>query len=143
MQFQIRGSTLCCHHIPCHFEYFNIRIDIVHHGQQPIQCRWIKQWHNGMAVLMFVLRIMNVKLCKLWMLSVDRTHGSDFVIKLIVNAKGVRSSAFCYRLINFGTKRSECQHRIVHANLISKFDGISIFAGYKNFQLLGCCKKTW
>jgi hypothetical protein len=56
------------------------------------------------------------------MLSFDKTQGSDFVIKLTLNAKGVWSSAFCYRFINCGTERSECQHRIVHANLISKFD---------------------
>jgi hypothetical protein len=48
------------HHIPCHFEHFDIGIDIVHHGQQSIQRHWIKQWHNGMAILMFTLRIMNV-----------------------------------------------------------------------------------
>ncbi len=94
----------------CHFEHFDIGIDIVHHGQQLIQRCWIKRWHNSMAILMFVLRIMNVQLCKLWMLSFDRTHGFDFVIKFTLNAKGVRSSASCYRLINFGTKRSECQH---------------------------------
>jgi hypothetical protein len=42
-----------------HFEHFDIGIDIVHHGQQPIQHRWIKQWHNGMAILTFALCIMN------------------------------------------------------------------------------------
>jgi hypothetical protein len=68
-------------------------------------------------------------LCKLWMLSFNRTQGSDFVIKFTLNAKQVRSSASCYQLINFGTKRSECQHQIVHANLISKFDGTSLFVG--------------
>ncbi len=128
-QFQIRGSTFCCHHIPCHFEHFDIRIDIVCHGQQPIQRRWIKRWHNGMAISTFVLHIINVQLCKLWMLSFDKTQGSDFVIKLTLNAKGIRSSASCYRLINFGTERSECQHRIIHANLISKFDDTSFFVG--------------
>jgi hypothetical protein len=81
-----------------------------------------------MAVLTFALRIMNVQLCKLWMLSFGKTHGSDFVLKLTLNVKGVQSNASCYRLINFGTERSECQHRIVHANLISKFDGTSLFA---------------
>ncbi len=88
-QFQIRGNTFYCHHIPCHFEHFNIGIDIVHHGQQLIQCRWIKRWHNSMAVLTFVLRIMNLQLCKMWTLSFNRTQGSDFVIKLTLNAKGV------------------------------------------------------
>jgi hypothetical protein len=109
-QYQIRGSTFCCHHIPCHFEHFDIKIDIVHHGQQLIQHRWINQWYNNMVVLTFALRIMNVQLCKLWTLSFSKTQGSDFVIKLTLNVKGVRSSASCYRLINFGTKRSECQH---------------------------------
>jgi hypothetical protein len=47
------------------------------------------------------------------------------VIKLTLNAKEVWSSASCYRLINFGTKRSECQHQIVHANLILKVDNTS------------------
>jgi hypothetical protein len=82
-----------------------------------------------MAILTFVLRIINVQLCKLWTLSFDKTQGSDFVIKLTLNAKGVRSSASYYRLINFGTERSECQHRIIHANLISKFDGTYLFDG--------------
>jgi hypothetical protein len=49
-----------------------------------------------MAVLMFALRIMNVQLCKLWTLSFGKTQGSDFVIKLTLNAKGIRSNAFCY-----------------------------------------------
>jgi len=57
------------------------------------------------------------------MLSFNRTHESHFVIKLTLNAKGVWSSASCYRFINFGIERNECQHRIIHANLISKFDG--------------------
>ncbi len=83
------GNTFYYHHIPCHFEHFDIDIDIIHHGQQPIQRRWIKQWHNGMVVLTFVLRIMNVQLCKLWTLSFDRAQGSDFVIKLTLNVKGV------------------------------------------------------
>jgi hypothetical protein len=65
-----------------------------------------------MAVLTFAFCIMNVQLCKLWMLSFDRTQGSDFVIKFTLNANGVRSSASCYRLINFGTERNECQHWI-------------------------------
>jgi hypothetical protein len=82
-----------------------------------------------MAVLTFVLRIMNVQLCKLWTLSFGKTQGSDFVIKLTLNVKGIWSSASCYQLINFGTERSECQHQIVHANLILKFDGTSIFVG--------------
>jgi hypothetical protein len=42
-----------------------------------------------MVVLTFVLRIMNVQLCKLWTLSFDRAQGSDFVIKLTLNVKGV------------------------------------------------------
>jgi hypothetical protein len=42
-----------------------------------------------MAVLTFVLRIMNLQLCKMWTLSFNRTQGSDFVIKLTLNAKGV------------------------------------------------------
>jgi hypothetical protein len=82
-----------------------------------------------MAVLMFAFRIMNVHLCKLWTLSFDRTQGFNFVIKLTLNVKGVWSNASCYQLINFGTKRSECQHQNVHANLILKFDGISFFVG--------------
>jgi hypothetical protein len=80
-----------------------------------------------MAILMFALYIMNVQLCKLWTLSFDKTQRSDFVIKLTLNVKRVRSNASCYQLINFGTERSECQHQIVHANLISKFDGTSLF----------------
>jgi hypothetical protein len=95
-----------------------------------------------MAVLTFVLHIINVQLCKLRTLSFDRTQGSDFMIKLTLNAKGVRSSASCYQLINFGTERNECPHRIVHVNLITKFDDTSLFAGEKNFQLLRCCRKT-
>jgi hypothetical protein len=86
-----------------------------------------------MAVLTFALRIMNVQLCKLWTLSFAKTHGFNFVIKFTLNAKGVRSNASCYRLINFGNKRSECQHRIVHVNLISKFDDTSLFTSLKNF----------
>jgi hypothetical protein len=82
-----------------------------------------------MLVLTFAFRIMNVQLCKLWPLSFSRTQGSDFVIKFTLNAKGVRSRPSCYRLVNFGTERSECQHRIVHVNLISKFDGNALFAG--------------
>ncbi len=89
MQFQIRGNTFYCHHIPYHFEHFDIGIDIIHHGQQPIQRRRIKQWHNGMAVLTFILCIMNVQFCKLWTLSFDKTQGFDFVIKFTLNAKGV------------------------------------------------------
>jgi hypothetical protein len=81
-----------------------------------------------MVVLTFTFRIMNVQLCKLWTLSFNKTQGSDFVIKFTLNAKGVRSSASCYQLINFGTKRNECQHQIIHVNLISKFDGTSLFA---------------
>jgi hypothetical protein len=77
---------------------------------------------------MFALCIMNVQLCKLWTLSFGRTQGSNFVIKLTLNVKGIWSNASCYRLINFGTKRSECQHRIVHVNLILKFDDTSLFA---------------
>ncbi len=126
--FRSRGSTFCCHHIPCHFKHFNIRIDIVHHGQQLIQHCWIKRWHNGMAILTFVLHIMNVQLCKLWMLSFSKTQGSDFVIELTLNEKGIQSSACSYRVMNFGTKRSECKHQIVDANLILKFDGTSLFA---------------
>jgi hypothetical protein len=128
-KFQIRGSTFCWHHIPYHFEHFDIRINIIQHGQQPIQRRWIKRWHNDMPVLTFALDFMNVQLCKLWMLSFGRTQGSDFVIKLTLNAKGIRSSASCYQLINFGTERTECQHQIVHANLISKFDDTFYFVG--------------
>jgi hypothetical protein len=82
-----------------------------------------------MAILTFALYIMNIQLCKLWTLSFDRTKGSDFVIKLNLNAKGVRSNASCYRLINFTTERNECQHRIVHANLILKFDNTCVFVG--------------
>ncbi len=48
---------------------------------------------------MFAFPIMNVQLCKLWTLSFDKTQGSDFVIKLTLNAKGVQSNASCYRLI--------------------------------------------
>jgi hypothetical protein len=107
MQLQIHGNTFCCHHNPCHFEHFNIGIDIVHNGQQSIQRRWIKQ-HNSMVVLTFTLRIMNVQLCKLSMMSFNRTHGSNFVIKFTLNAKWVWSSASCYWLINFCTERSEC-----------------------------------
>jgi hypothetical protein len=77
------------------FEHFDIGIDIVHHGQQSIQRRWIKR-HNNMLVLTFTLRIMNVQLCKLSTLSFNRTHGSNFVIKLTLNAKQVRSNASCY-----------------------------------------------
>jgi hypothetical protein len=82
-----------------------------------------------MAVLTFTLRIMNVQLCKLWTLSFNKTQGFNFVIKLTLNAKGVQSSASCYLLINFGTERNECQHRIIHVNLISKFDRTSLFVG--------------
>jgi hypothetical protein len=42
-----------------------------------------------MVVLTFALRIMNVQLCKLWTLFFDRTQGSNFVIKLTLNVKGV------------------------------------------------------
>jgi len=94
-----------------------------------VNLNWIKQWHNDMAVLMFAFRIMIVQLCKLWTLSFGRTEGSNFVIKLTLDAKGVQSRASCYWLINFGTEWNECQHRIVHVNLISKFDSTSIFAG--------------
>ncbi len=68
-------------------------------------------------------------------------HRDLIVIKFTLNAKGVWSRASCYRLINFGTERSECQHWIVHANLISKFDSTALFASSKNFQLLRCCRK--
>jgi hypothetical protein len=78
---------------------------------------------------MFALRIMNVQLCKLWTLSFDKTQGSNFVIKLTLNVKGVRSSASYYQFTNFGTKQSECQHQIVYANLISKVDDTFLFAG--------------
>jgi hypothetical protein len=76
-----------------------------------------------MAVFTFALCIMNVQLYKLWMLSFSRTWGFDFVIKFTLNAKGVRSKASYYRLINFGTEQNECQDQIVHANLISKING--------------------
>ncbi len=89
-----------------------------------------------MAILTFTLRIMNVHLCKLWTLSFDKTHGSNFVIKLTLNAKGIRSSASCYRLINFGTEKNECQHQIVHANLILKFDGTFLSCWLKELLAL-------
>jgi hypothetical protein len=82
-----------------------------------------------MVVLTFALRIMNVQLCKLWMMSFSKTHGFDFMIKLTLNAKGVRSNTSCYQLINFGTDQSECEHQIVHANLISKLHGTYFFVG--------------
>jgi hypothetical protein len=61
-----------------------------------------------MAFFTFTLRIMNVQVCKLWMLSFDKTQGSDFVIKFTLNVKGVQSNASCYRLINFGIEGNEC-----------------------------------
>jgi hypothetical protein len=82
-----------------------------------------------MAILMFMFRIMNVQLANCGRCPSAGHKDPIFVIKLTLNAKGVRSSASCYQLINFGTERSECQHRIVHVNLISKFDGIALFAG--------------